>query len=160
MKFVPWIPSPSCFGVFFDLPLNKRFSKQSRRRWFQTPSRSLWRNCNVFCQEQTNPIKTILDHSINNCRQRWLFISIFWRRAIMGAAIMISINLIVPICGNWSKIDDWLFDIVIAFKSHSSSYFFYVFATLLLQPTACPSKLKIWSSHHVKTHDLPDLNQD
>ena len=30
------------FGVFFDLRLNKRFSKQSRRRRFETPSRSLW----------------------------------------------------------------------------------------------------------------------
>ena len=27
--------------------LNKRLSKQSRRRWFETPSRSLWRKCNV-----------------------------------------------------------------------------------------------------------------
>ena len=26
------------FDVFFDLRLNKRFSKQSRRRWFETPS--------------------------------------------------------------------------------------------------------------------------
>ena len=34
------------FGVFFDLRLNKRLSKQSRRRWFQTPFRSLWRDCN------------------------------------------------------------------------------------------------------------------
>ena len=28
-------------------PLNKRLSKQSRRRWFETPSCSLWRHCNV-----------------------------------------------------------------------------------------------------------------
>ena len=34
------------FDVFFDLCLNKRLSKQSRRRWFETPSRSLWRHCN------------------------------------------------------------------------------------------------------------------
>ena len=33
--------------VFFDLRLNKRLSKQSKRRWFETPSRSLWRHCNV-----------------------------------------------------------------------------------------------------------------
>ena len=32
--------------VFFDLRLTKRLSKQSRRRWFETPSRSLWRDCN------------------------------------------------------------------------------------------------------------------
>ena len=34
------------FDVFFDLGLNKRCSKQSRCRWFETPSRSLWRHCN------------------------------------------------------------------------------------------------------------------
>ena len=32
----------------FDLCLNKRLSKQSRRRWFETPSRSLCRQCNVM----------------------------------------------------------------------------------------------------------------
>ena len=29
-----------------DLHLNKRLSKQTRPRWFDTPSRSLWRHCN------------------------------------------------------------------------------------------------------------------
>ena len=33
------------FDVFFDLRLNKRLNKQSRHRWFETPSRSLWRRC-------------------------------------------------------------------------------------------------------------------
>ena len=31
---------------FFDLRLNKRLSKQSRRRWFETPLPSLWRLSN------------------------------------------------------------------------------------------------------------------
>ena len=35
------------FGVFFDLCLNKRLSKQSWCQWFDTPSCSLWRHCNV-----------------------------------------------------------------------------------------------------------------
>ena len=35
------------FDVFFDLRLNKRLSKQSWGWWFETPSRSLWRHCNV-----------------------------------------------------------------------------------------------------------------
>ena len=34
------------FDVFFDLCLNKRLSKQSRRRWFETSSWSLWRHYN------------------------------------------------------------------------------------------------------------------
>ena len=31
----------------FDLRLNKRLSKQSWGWWFETPSRPLWRHCNV-----------------------------------------------------------------------------------------------------------------
>ena len=45
-----WIPLQRpvtrSFDVFFDLCLNKRFSKQSRRWWFETPSCSWWRHCN------------------------------------------------------------------------------------------------------------------
>ena len=33
------------FGVFFDLRLNKRLSKQPWGWWFETPSWSLWRQC-------------------------------------------------------------------------------------------------------------------
>ena len=33
--------------MFSLICLNKRLSKQSRRRWFETPSRSLWHHCNV-----------------------------------------------------------------------------------------------------------------
>ena len=36
------------FDFFFDLRLNKRWSKQSRRRWFETQSRSLCRHGNVL----------------------------------------------------------------------------------------------------------------
>ena len=35
------------FDVFFDLRLNKRFSKQWWGWWFETLSRSLWRHSNV-----------------------------------------------------------------------------------------------------------------
>ena len=47
-----WIPYPAqwqvtrSFDVFFDLHLNKRFSKQSRGWWFETHLRSLWYHCN------------------------------------------------------------------------------------------------------------------
>ena len=39
-------PVTQSFGVFFDLCLNKRLSKQPRGWWFETPSWSLWRQCN------------------------------------------------------------------------------------------------------------------
>ena len=37
-------PVTQSFDVFFDLHQNTRLSKQSRRRWFETLSRSLWRH--------------------------------------------------------------------------------------------------------------------
>ena len=40
-------PVTRSFGVFVDLRLNKRLSKQLRRRRFEAPSCSLWRQCNV-----------------------------------------------------------------------------------------------------------------
>ena len=39
-------PVTRSFDVFFDLCLKNRLSKQSRRRWLEPPSRSLWRYCN------------------------------------------------------------------------------------------------------------------
>ena len=41
-------PVACSFDVFFDQRLNKRLSTQSWGWWFETPSRSLWRNCNVI----------------------------------------------------------------------------------------------------------------
>ena len=42
-------PVTRSFVIFFDLGLNKRLSKQSSRRWFGTPMRSLWRHSNGKC---------------------------------------------------------------------------------------------------------------
>ena len=42
----PVTQSFDIFGIFFDLRLNKRQRKQSRHRWFETPSRLLWRHYN------------------------------------------------------------------------------------------------------------------
>ena len=41
-------PVTQSFDVFLDLHLNKRLSKQSWGWWFETPSHSLWRYCNVY----------------------------------------------------------------------------------------------------------------
>ena len=50
-----WVESPHkgqwCdveLWYFFDLRLNKRLSKQNRRRWFVMPSRSLWCHCDII----------------------------------------------------------------------------------------------------------------
>ena len=39
-------PVTRSFDVFFDLHPNKGLSKQWWGRWFETPSRQLWRHCN------------------------------------------------------------------------------------------------------------------
>ena len=43
-------PVTRSFDIFFDLRLNKRLSKQSKRRWFETPSHPLWRHCNDYIE--------------------------------------------------------------------------------------------------------------
>ena len=51
-------PVTRSFDVFFDLRLNKRLSKQSKRWWFKTLSSSLWRHCNdAQLQKLTNILK-------------------------------------------------------------------------------------------------------
>ena len=40
-------PVARSFDVFFDVHLNQQMSKKWRRQWFETPSCSLWRHCNV-----------------------------------------------------------------------------------------------------------------
>ena len=47
-EFPSQMPVTRGFDVFFDLRLKRRFSKQSRRRWFEKPSRPLWRHCKVI----------------------------------------------------------------------------------------------------------------
>ena len=41
-------PVARSFDVFFDQRLNKQLSKQSWGWWSETPSRSLWRDCNAI----------------------------------------------------------------------------------------------------------------
>ena len=45
-RFPSQRPVTRSFDMSFDLHLNKRLSKDSRCRWFETPSRSIWRHCN------------------------------------------------------------------------------------------------------------------
>ena len=62
-RWIPWQrPVTRSFDVFFHLRLNRRLSKQSRRRWFETPSRLSWRHCNVQCQDYA---VTVMIHSVS-----------------------------------------------------------------------------------------------
>ena len=55
-------PVTQSFDVFLYICLSKRLSKPSRRRWFDAPSRSLWRHCNdhVIVGTMANTSWTIL----------------------------------------------------------------------------------------------------
>ena len=60
-------PVTRSFDVFFDLRLNKRLSKQPWDWWFETPSWSLWRQCNadiIHCNSN-NPVPHIFLHNLN-----------------------------------------------------------------------------------------------
>ena len=61
-EFLSQRPVTRSFGVFFDLRLNKRLSKQSWHRWFETPSRSLWRHCNGYVLKNKTPRTCLLQH--------------------------------------------------------------------------------------------------
>ena len=58
---------------FFDLHLNKRPSKQSRRRWLETPSRSLWRHYNEKRLHLLNLLVWYRYHVIRH-RNQWYFV--------------------------------------------------------------------------------------
>ena len=56
-------PVTQSFCVFNALRLNKRLSKQSLRRWFETPWCSLWHHC--------NEVKDVRQLSYEILRHRW-----------------------------------------------------------------------------------------
>ena len=63
------------FDVFFDRRQNKRLSKQSRRLWFETPSRSLWCQCNVVAIDyiyifSLGLLQKHWEKNCNYCRER------------------------------------------------------------------------------------------
>ena len=70
-------PVTRSFDDFFELRLKKRLSKQWRRRWFDTPSRSLWRHCNdgillarlssVFCCKKHLHLQSNFKAGGNSC---------------------------------------------------------------------------------------------
>ena len=58
-------PMTRSFDVFFDLRLNKRLSKQPWGWWFETPSRSLWRQCyELTIQKSWGDITEIIRYTL------------------------------------------------------------------------------------------------
>ena len=93
------VPIVTLQWCFFDLRLNKRLSKQWRRRWFETPSRSLWRHCNTMRPRDV-------------CVHRWIGSLLIWITACLLFAAK-------PLTGNYLKFtqnaDDFLHENVIEF---------------------------------------------
>ena len=56
----PQRPVTRSFGVFFYLRLNKQLRKQLWGWWFETPSRPLWRHCNVRQDNISYYMRTLL----------------------------------------------------------------------------------------------------
>ena len=66
-------PVTRSFDVFFDLRPNKRLSKQPWGWWFETPSWSLWRQCNVLKLATTKRFSVgVVRHTTN----KW----VYWKR--------------------------------------------------------------------------------
>ena len=63
----------------FDVRLNKGLSKQSRRRWFKTPSRSLWRHCNECMVMQPINRHNTVYKIIHDSEKVWLAVICFFR---------------------------------------------------------------------------------
>ena len=83
-------PVKRSFDVFFDLRLNKRLGKQPRGCWFETPSWSLWRQCNekamflhgIKLHSHANPIENtshqfLFNNRMKNNRRKWIDIG-YW----------------------------------------------------------------------------------
>ena len=66
-------PVTRSFDVFFDLGLNKRLSKQSRRWLFKTPSCSLWRHCNDMGYEPSAECRA--DRTLDKISSKFLWVS-------------------------------------------------------------------------------------
>ena len=78
-KFPSQRPVKRSFHVFFDLRLNKRLNKHSRRRWFETPSRPLWRHCSIRHKAR--------EHNCNNGFNATDMATLFTKGQIINTAV-------------------------------------------------------------------------
>ena len=88
---------------FFDLGLIKHLSKQSRRRWFETPSRSSWRHCNgsqhIFIEILPHPRSLYIRETFHDV---WLM---YGRHSRDICLMCYMYN--VPVTISWCRCDIW-----------------------------------------------------
>ena len=72
-EFLTQRPVTRSFGVFFDLRLNKRLSKQPWGWWCETPSWSLWRLCNAMFNQSKFCCTYVFDVPTITLLQKYLY---------------------------------------------------------------------------------------
>ena len=96
------MPVTRSFGVFFDLRLNKRLSKQQWGWWIETPSWSLWRQCYEGLREISSAVLG------KSCDQRrriliHLYVTELWKKqqltsnAVVSTVPTYGLSLVGPI---------------------------------------------------------------
>ena len=113
-------PVTRSFGVFFDPRLNKRLSKQPWGWWFETPSWSLWRQCNVSRDpHELRPQHVFRDYIFNisaTSPRSQKVISLI--RRFMGPTWGPSGSTrtqVGPMLAPWTLLPGYLLDIMIAY---------------------------------------------
>ena len=77
--------------------LNKRLSKQSRRWWFETPSRSLWRHWNEMCESELARTRVYNNNHSRNIRYATCSIGVTQRKCARGSKInTITVDVLAP----------------------------------------------------------------
>ena len=86
------------FDVFFDMRLNKWLCEHSRRRKFETQSRSLWRHCDEWLIWKSNYLG---NHNEMMCRKRKLIEEIYsiWK-GIENNSLGLVGKLLTFVCMN------------------------------------------------------------
>ena len=86
-------PVTRSFDVFFDLRLFKRLSEQSRRWWFYTPLRSLWRtSLQWFTWTKINLHYPYHFHAVSANRILWVYAGFWWYHGILMVHLQDSVG--------------------------------------------------------------------
>ena len=85
--------------IFFNLCLNKRLSKQPNHRWLETPSRSVWRHCNVLlhCTVSCHFISIELPLFVHMIRSSYSFVFRLQKRLLFHDNTIHSYMTGIPI---------------------------------------------------------------
>ena len=100
-------PATRSFDVFFDLCLNKRLRKQPWSWWFETPSKSLWRQCNANCTAYMRERDSFL--GVNSKRGKPGTVPVFWswsetyfipksRESTIANTLLLSYQIVLKFC--------------------------------------------------------------